>query len=312
MVREVQAPFYLEYNNENIVPASKIAEALHAIESISEESSVVLQDLIEGVQPSGIEVHVKTIEQKSPILFDFLLPFFFEYQPNIENAIKSYGAKGGHDIIEKNSGLISTLVICMSLYGASQAVDMISEEYSPTDKTNIDIDLDLNVNIASNVTKVDKKNVYERIGKSFNTKRRKKLARDSLRFLNPGKHGVSGPAKLNGETVIKKESYKEIPDAHFFSVVTGRSKYQEMDDVFVEIIQIRKGDHFHGWRCHVPRIDERKKVKLTISPEISIDKLWTYPNVNADIIVKYSEDKSGNYQPAEVHLKNIRVFHGSQ
>ena len=305
---ELQFPHRLTYLSRRPWTLEEVIANLQAQKRLLEEGAALLDKIIPGMEITATEIRVARVATGSPLITDFLVLLYGEYQKQIEEQVAGQFEKMfGIDIPQEYNGLVTLGTLAATYFVSRWAYDTIRGKHKAAPPS-IYIEGDYNtvINTLSGKLNVSAHSIDDALQKQLPLNRRRQLVTSVAKFLRPRKDGMIAPIKVEGAPDITGETIAEFP---------SDIELQQLDDtrnidVVGATIDIRAVDRDRtktGWAAKISG-DRRFKRRLPMDlfPTVDHDELAKYERVIADVIVQGERRADGTFAPKRIHLISFR------
>lgn len=283
------------YSTSKPVSLAEVGQALQALDRIIQRSPAVLEALIPGLRIKQIRGYPLRISEGS-LDEDIKLHVVAEIQQALQAKVESVGERLGIETLQKDSKLISWVLMALIVTGAITAYNAI---FPTKEAYHIQGDNNTIFNIGGDITGLDPAQLRAIIDAQAGD--RKSLSRDAVDVLRPAK-ASPGAGFRSGELELTPPAVAEVPFA-----------LPDLDDPEVEELfdvegQIRASDldsTKSGWRVLIPAISDQR-IKMHVAPGIDLEELSTRKTFTGDVVVVRRRLPDGTLRPVLVLLNSVR------
>ncbi|MGL1920480.1 MAG: hypothetical protein OCD03_05605 [Hyphomicrobiales bacterium] len=288
------------------ISVTDVANSLIANEQLVLEASKLLEKLFPSLEIDRVKVKFKSVSINSPLEETLWLTLYANYQEDLEKDVPVLIEDiTGVEIPDKYDTLITILVILIAVYSIKYISKKIFEKDDKQKSPSIEISGNYNKVLieSSEITGIDVKDVEKTLINSYSDKENLSLAKKSLELIAPAKK--SGVGNLSGGGVeISEETIMSAPHDFEFEALEVEEALEEIEDIELVIHANDMDSAKKGWGAHIPSISSRR-IRMQISPEIRLSKIYGKRKINGRIILQSKVDKKGEMKPYLIHLLEL-------
>jgi hypothetical protein len=289
------------YDMTEVSSIADVANSLLANERLLRCSVLLLEDLVDGVTISSVDVRIKRITQESPLEEWLSGAVVTAYQRDLEKEVPRLIHKllGGHVPHEYNS-LITALVMVVGLYGVKTVYSRLFPKKEPQQINN---NYQTLINVAGDYIQVSPHRIETAITQRFSTGLRPLIQKAGLDLLRPAKK-FDGTKILGPDGIeISSAAIRESPNAIDLAAEEDMDQYP-LQNVEIEIRAIDKDHKKRGWAAVVKDVS-KNRIRMQIYPTVDTAQIFGKDRIRGDIIVVNKKDENGDYFPSMYHLVKI-------
>lgn len=288
------------YSNKELIPIKDVAESLLALEAIIRQSPDVLEAMFPGTKIQSVEVYINELKSDS-IWEDVVVKFIFGNQQKFDEFIDNVRERIGMDNIMNNPQLLSSIILVMILSGGAYYLGK-DKSATPEQKATIESNNNTIIQIGAGMVELSSEDFKAIIDSA--TKDKEKLAKNSIKVVNPAKRDPEASITFNGneDLRIQNESVKAMP--RFVQEPEDEEYIEDYKNIELEIRAIDLDSTKRGWAVVVPDL-HKKRVRLQLDPTVNPEDLLDKRKVNANVTVIFGHDKEYNKIPKLVFLREI-------
>jgi hypothetical protein len=305
---ERRFPHRLTYVSSRPWPLEDVITNLQAQKRLLEEGIALLDRIIPGLEVTATEIRITRVTTGSPLVTDFLVLLYSEYQEQIEDQVVVQIEKMfGTDIPAEYNGLVTLGTLAATYFVSRWAYEAIRGKSKPAPPSiHIQGNYNTVVNTLSDKLNVSTESIDDAIQKQLPLNKRRQLIASVAKFLRPRSDGLIVPIRVDGAPDIDPETISELPSDTDLQQLDDTSNI-DVTGARIEIRAVDRDRTKTGWAARISG-DKRfgKRLPMDLYPTVNQDELAKHESVVADIIVMGLRDTNGKFVPKRIHLISFR------
>ncbi len=289
---ELFTTYKVKYTNENPVPVDEIVESLKSLERLLKRTPDFLEKAYDGIEITGMEVYITSIESGS-LIEEFAIKYIFKGQDNYDNA------KAVVDKMLEDNEVVR--VIVAAGVGAVLTFGLLSAIGSSSSTPNIKAYDNTIINIGGEVS-LDSADITAVLNGITD---RKTLAKQAVSAVSPAKLDKNATIEINDNPMMTISSafIEEAPDE--YSPPVPDELEEHYSGMMVTIYASDRDSKEKGWAGALPQLFN-KRVKFTLSDDVDPTEVHGRTNLRANVIVnkRFVKSKKG-YEVKSVEIAAI-------